>query len=600
MKKLILLTLLLLPCLTTELFAQGWSNWVSFNNNKGVSAAISFLIRRGPDGISYFQTNNTYIFKGGTLFFAFDYTDDKGRAQTQTGMIDLEKSGVDKDPGYWFISNGGSVTNIRVTRIDLPSDEAAGSGPDNSSGAHDGGSSYGSNTGNNHTSQNTGSNVTGVSSSNSSTGSYMQNQIDPSGFYNVNITPLNGQSPATTNTNNNAGNNVTGTTAPSSNSTVGQANIRIIPNRPVNLNSPATNSNTRNLAQDMQGLQQTQAYLNQQQAQLQQSTANVDNAIQDFGNALQNAIAVSPKRKFKEQMAEFETRQLGMFGQMRYWKEAAAEKLGGYEMKSVGESYYLGTPPGKSDNLINFQKAIEWSQKAVANGSKDAIFQLAELYSMRSLNGVHNYLRNLKLSEELFQKVATDTEYGTADYEYANYKLGEAYENGFFFPNYDYDEAVPDYKKAIMYYTKAADKGYITATQRLYVLYRDNKKVKNKSEEGKWEQQYITQLQNSADTGNIEAMQELADRYNPKRKIKKKYRLVVPDETKYQEWSRKHEAAKKASEEQKQYLMNQLQQAAANGDVHAMFKLGEHYDSQRDYAKAQAWYQKAAQAAGGN
>lgn len=518
----------------SNLFAQGWSNWVSFNNNKGVSAAISFLVRKGPDGISYFQTNNTYIFKGGTLFFAFDYTDDKGRAQTQTGMIDLEKSGVDKDPGYWFISNGGSVTNIRVTRIDLPSEQAAGSGSysssgNNSSRDNNSGSPYGSNTSDNHASQNTGSSVTGTSSNNS---------------YN----------------NNNS------------------SNARSYSNRPVNFGSPATNSNTRNLAQDMQGLQQTQAYLNQQQAQLQQSTANVDNAIQGIGDAIQSArdAKYEKQAKIEEERAKDRASSLNAFGQMMYWKEAAAEKLGDYELNSVGDTYSGKIHPYK-DYLNNYPKAIEWYQKAAGNGNKNAMLQLSYIYGAQ--------MNNRELEKEWFQKYTADT----SDAE-VMYKLGYAYEFGI----YGYSE---DYAKAITYYTKAAEKGSTPAMSRLYFLYHNNK---NKNEEKKWAQQFIVQLQNEADTGNIEAMDRLSNAYS-------KYggRIVKRDKFKSQEWDSKYRKAKKAKEEQERYtIQHSVQQAADNGDVHAMFKLGEYYEAHdnsvfigEEYSKAKYWYQKAAQAA---
>ncbi len=154
----------------------------------------------------------------------------------------------------------------------------------------------------------------------------------------------------------------------------------------------------------------------------------------------------------------------------------------------------LGTPK-------DIDKAIKWFTIAAQRGLIEA---KQELESLRS-----------SVNSKSAIKEHNETEYSEEDIVDANsqYSLGESYEE------------LLDYKKAIEWYTKAAEQGHRQAQYNLGLIYKEGKGVEqNFGKATKW-------FSAAARQGDLNAKEQLSNRWYTKEEIERM--RAIPDDVKY-------------------------------------------------------------------
>ena len=127
MKKVLLIFLCLSLFSSIKIQAQtkpSWGNWVKVNTSF-VDLSISFINVKNCGsnvtlGYSYYRfLNNTYD-EHGYVDVSFSYHDCDGVSRKLSQRVLLSKTGIDQAGGYWFMSNGDRITEIRPTSVYLP------------------------------------------------------------------------------------------------------------------------------------------------------------------------------------------------------------------------------------------------------------------------------------------------------------------------------------------------------------------------------------------------------------------------------------------------------------------------------------------------
>jgi len=122
MKQIIFLASLMFVVSASSLQAQSWSEWVRLNNTAGVDASVSFKVVSNCSNFSYsfYRTNNETYSERGSLSFSYKYYDCDGVQKTGNGMIMLSKTGIDQSEGYWFLTRGGMIRDIKIEELYMP------------------------------------------------------------------------------------------------------------------------------------------------------------------------------------------------------------------------------------------------------------------------------------------------------------------------------------------------------------------------------------------------------------------------------------------------------------------------------------------------
>ncbi len=124
MKTLLKLSILLICILPLSCFAQrNWGNWVQLYNYEGQTCSVSFNTTSNCNNFSYsfFRTDNNIVYDKGFIGYSFKYYDCSGQQQTQRGSINLGNSGIDEDKGQWFLTRGGTISDIEADEVFIPS-----------------------------------------------------------------------------------------------------------------------------------------------------------------------------------------------------------------------------------------------------------------------------------------------------------------------------------------------------------------------------------------------------------------------------------------------------------------------------------------------
>lgn len=230
------------------------------------------------------------------------------------------------------------------------------------------------------------------------------------------------------------------------------------------------------------------------------------------------------------------------FGVEKDEKKAAALYLQNAEQGNAIAQFYLSGCYGWGKGVEkDYKKALEWAEKAVANGCKQAI---------PAVNHYKTFLPTAKKSKE--QELLELAEQGDAN---AQYELG-----------YYYEWKSCDDKKALEWYTKAAEQGHIRAQEQVAYIYRKGKVVERSYEK------YVEWMTKAANQGSAEAQQSLGVFYDKGADgVPQNYELAAM-------W---------------------FEKAAEQGKVEATYKLGEYYywgnGVPENNEKAIEWYKKAAE-----
>ena len=205
----------------------------------------------------------------------------------------------------------------------------------------------------------------------------------------------------------------------------------------------------------------------------------------------------------------------------------------------LGEMYNYGLRVPQ-----DYQKAVEWYQKAAEQGYADAQYMLGFMYHHGQ--GVpQDYQKAVKW----FKKVADQ---GVAA---AQNNLGLMYKNGL--------GVEKDYQKAVKWFKKAADQNLALAQFNLGFMYRHEDILQDYQKAVKW-------YQKAADQGLAAAQYSLGFMYEKGQGVPQDYQKAV-------KW---------------------YQKAADQGHAYAQYMLGVMYHHgqgvPQDYHKAVEWYQKSA------
>ncbi|TXJ22451.1 MAG: hypothetical protein E6Q24_21060 [Chitinophagaceae bacterium] len=97
-----------------------WSDWTFLSNSSGVDAYISFSEVKtcGNSRYCYYRLRNDRSLAGyASLYGSFKYTDCDGKERKTPFTIYLNRTGIDEAGGYWYLSDGSGVYDIKVERV---------------------------------------------------------------------------------------------------------------------------------------------------------------------------------------------------------------------------------------------------------------------------------------------------------------------------------------------------------------------------------------------------------------------------------------------------------------------------------------------------
>ena len=255
------------------------------------------------------------------------------------------------------------------------------------------------------------------------------------------------------------------------------------------------------------------------------------------------------------------------------WFEKAAANGNANAQTLIGHMYVngLGVKP-------DYAKAIEWYEKAAVNGDATSQNNIDDKYYEEI---EQDYAKVL----EWYEKVAASGD------SYAQNNIGSMYEDGLYVKQ--------DYTKAMEWYKKAASQGNSEAQKNIGYMYMNGLGVK---------QDYVKAMEwfeKAAAQGNAVAQNNIGSMYLDGLGVKQDY-------SKAMEWYEK--AANQGSTIAQNNIGNMyvngwgveqdyikakewFEKAAANGYSESQFNIGYMYENgfgvEQDYAKAIEWYEKA-------
>lgn len=272
------------------------------------------------------------------------------------------------------------------------------------------------------------------------------------------------------------------------------------------------------------------------------------------------------------------------------WYEKAAEQRKEDAYFYVGYAYqngYLGKRyeyiNSKIVNYYNYNKAIEWYEKAAKNGSVAAQNNLANIYNG---DGENNYNKNITKALNWYQKAADQ------GLDKAQYRLGLLYRNG--------EGTKRDYQKAMKLFNQSAEQGYVWSMVEIGLLYEEGNGIT------KDEKKAVEWYQKAADAGNAIGQVNLGFMYEKGKGVKQDLDKAI-------NWYRK--AANQGNERAMENIANLYSKAdskvydeekaiywfeklAEKGKSHYQFEMGLRYENgngvEQNYGKAIEWYFKAA------
>ena len=269
------------------------------------------------------------------------------------------------------------------------------------------------------------------------------------------------------------------------------------------------------------------------------------------------------------------------FGVEKDEKKAVELYLRNAENGNALAQFYLSSCYGWGKGVEqDYQKALEWAEKAVANGCEAAI-QAVNFYkaSLPRQKEEEKFVKETKLADDKadfsvknavgFKTNANADTQPTAKKSKEQELLelaeqGDAnaqYELGYYYEWKSYDD-----KKALEWYTKAAEQGHIKAQEQVAYIYRKGKVVERSYEK------YVEWMTKAANQGSAEAQQSLGVFYDKGADgVPQNYELAAM-------W---------------------FEKAAEQGKVEATYQLGEYYywgnGVPENNEKAIEWYKKAAE-----
>jgi hypothetical protein len=118
----ILFSALIMQTATTALYAQGWTNYVTLQNQLGLDVRVSFRFNNLNCQMAnghYRIMNNSYVAKG-YFVVAFKYTDCNGNLQDLYQSENLNLTGVNENGGFWFSTNSDNIKDVRLNEAFIP------------------------------------------------------------------------------------------------------------------------------------------------------------------------------------------------------------------------------------------------------------------------------------------------------------------------------------------------------------------------------------------------------------------------------------------------------------------------------------------------